>query len=130
MSNGDPKRPGEKVVLAQKLASFAELWTPRVVAELNGQQVKVAKLEGEFVWHTHEHEDELFWVIRGRLELHLRDRVVVLGPGELFVVPRGVEHRPVATELTECVLFEPASTRSTGEVDHAYTVEPDEIERI
>jgi len=120
----------DKVNLAEKLAAFDETWTPKIVAELNGQHVKVAKLEGEFVWHAHEHEDELFWVVRGELELHLRDRVVTLGPGELFVVPRGVEHKPVARERVECVLFEPASTVNTGEAGGEHTLRPDDLQRI
>ena len=100
------------------------------MAELNGQYVKVAKFEGEYVWHAHEHEDELFWVIRGELEMHLRDKVVTLGPGELCVVPRGVEHKPVAPELVECVLFEPASTVNTGETEGDYTIRPEDLQRI
>jgi mannose-6-phosphate isomerase-like protein (cupin superfamily) len=120
----------DKINLAAKLASFDETWVPKVVAELNGQQVKVAKLEGEFAWHSHAGEDELFWVLRGRLELELRDRTVVLGPGELFVVPRGVEHRPVARERVEAVLFEPATTCNTGESDDARRIDPADLERI
>ena len=105
-----------KIVLAEKFAAFTETWAPRVVGELNGQQVKVARLEGEFVWHHHEHEDELFWVVGGRLTIELRDGAVDLGPGELCIVPRGVEHRPVAHGMVEVVLFEPASTLNTGNV--------------
>jgi len=118
------------VNLASKLASFEERWVPKVVGELNGQYVKVAKFEGEYVWHSHEREDELFWVLSGRLAIELRERTVYVGPGELFIVARGVEHRPVAEKLVECVLFEPASTRNTGEVDHGYTIEPDALEKI
>lgn len=105
----------EKVVLEQKLAMFEESWSPRVVAELNGQHVKVAKLAGEFVWHEHEAEDELFLVLGGRLRMELVDRALELGPGELVVIPRGVLHRPVAID-GECavLLFEPASTVNTG----------------
>jgi mannose-6-phosphate isomerase-like protein (cupin superfamily) len=113
----------EKVNLAEKLERFEERWSPRVVADLNGQQVKVVKLEGEFVWHHHAEEDELFLVLRGRLAMHLRDRTVELGPGELLVVPRGVEHKPVALEETHVLLFEPASTLNTGNVRDARTVE-------
>jgi mannose-6-phosphate isomerase-like protein (cupin superfamily) len=113
----------EKVNLAEKLARFDERWSPRIVGELNGQHVKVVKLEGEFVWHHHEGEDELFLVLRGRLAMHLRDRVVELGPGEMVVVPRGVEHKPVALEETHVLLFEPASTLNTGNVRDARTVE-------
>lgn len=117
-----------KINLAEKLSSFTERWSPRVVAELNGQYVKLAKTEGAFVWHSHEHEDELFLVLEGQLALHLRDRVVTLGPGELFVVPRGVEHKPVGS--ASVLLFEPVATRNTGAVDEARTIEPGELERI
>jgi mannose-6-phosphate isomerase-like protein (cupin superfamily) len=117
-----------KVNLAEKLARFEERWSPRIVADLNGQQVKLVKLEGEFVWHHHADEDELFLVLRGRLAMHLRDRVVELGPGELLVVPRGVEHKPVALEETHVLLFEPAGTLNTGNVRDARTVE--RLERI
>jgi len=117
-----------RIVLAEKFASFSETWAPRVVGELNGQQVKVARLEGEFVWHHHEQEDELFWVIEGRLAIELRDGTVELGPGELCIVPRGVEHRPVAHGTVKVVLFEPASTLNTGNVRDART--RDELDRI
>jgi len=118
------------VNLAEKLASFDERWSPRVVAELNGQQVKLVKCEGEHVWHDHAGEDEMFLVLSGRLRICFRDREVLLGPGELCVVPRGVEHRPLAEGPVELLLFEPASTRSTGAVDHPYSVEPDDLPRI
>ena len=118
------------VDLAAKLASFDETWVPRIVAELNGQHVKVAKLQGEYVWHAHAEEDELFWVLTGQLRLELRDRVIELGPGQLFVVPRGTEHRPVAAELVELVLFEPASTRNTGDVDCDRTIEAPDLPHI
>ena len=106
----------EKVNLAQKFELFHDTWSPKIIAELNGQQVKLAKVEGEFDWHHHENEDELFFVVKGELILELRDQKITLGPGELFVVPRGVEHRPVASELTQILLFEPASTLNTGVV--------------
>ena len=118
------------VNLASKLDGFEERWVPKVVGELNGQYVKVAKFEGEYVWHSHENEDELFWVLSGRLAIELRGRTEYISPGEFLIVPRGVEHRPVAEQLVECVLFEPASTRNTGEVDHDYTIEPDTLEKI
>ncbi|MEO0556816.1 MAG: cupin domain-containing protein [Bacteroidota bacterium] len=108
--------------LAEKFQLFESTWTPHIVAELNGQQVKLAKLEGEFVWHDHAHEDEMFWVVEGQLRLEMRDGDVVLGPGELFVVPAGVEHRPVAEPTASVVLFEPASTAHTGDVDSDLTV--------
>ena len=108
----------EQVSLSDELAAVAEPWRPRVVARLNRQEVKVARLSGPFVWHRHE-VDELFWVLRGRLRLEIRDadgeRAVELGPGELFVVPRGLEHRPVAEEEVEVALFEPAGVVNTGD---------------
>ncbi len=118
--HGDAK---DKVNLARKLDQFADHWNPRIVGELNGQHVKLAKLEGEFVWHHHEDEDELFLVIRGRLAIHLRDRRVELEEGEFFIVPRGVEHKPVADEEAHVLLLEPASTLNTGNVRNDLTVE-------
>jgi len=117
-----------KINLEKKFAAFDDLWSPRVAAELNGQQVKLAKLHGEFVWHHHENEDELFWVVDGELRIELRDGAVTLGPGELLVVPRGVEHRPVAEEPCSVVLFEPASTLNTGNVREERT--RDRLDRI
>ena len=113
----------EKVNLALKLSRFDEPWSPRIVAELNGQHVKLAKLKGEFVWHRHEQEDELFLVLKGRLTLCFRDRDVVLEPGEMLVVPRGVEHLPVAEEEVHVLLFEPAGTLNTGDARNERTVE-------
>lgn len=118
----------QKIRLAEKLALLRQPWSPRIVGELNGQYVKLARTEGEFVWHSHEHEDELFLVLEGELALHLRDRVVTLGPGELFIVPRGVEHKPVGEACV--LLFEPCTTRNTGAVDEERTLEADELERI
>lgn len=106
----------DKLSLDAAFARIDDHWNPRIAAELNGQQVRIAKVLGTFAWHAHDREDELFLVHRGRLRLELRDRVVELGPGELFVVPRGVEHRPVADEEVELVLFEPAATVNTGNV--------------
>jgi mannose-6-phosphate isomerase-like protein (cupin superfamily) len=119
-----------KVSLREKLDSFSEHWVPKVVAELNGQYVKVAKFQGEYVWHSHANEDELFLVVKGQMKIHLRDRVVELGEGEFYVVPRGVEHKPEAENEVECVLFEPAGTRNTGGVEHQYTIEAGDLERI
>ena len=115
--------------LGDKLASFSETWSPRIVAELNGQQVKLAKLDGEFVWHRHETEDELFLVVAGRLRMRFRGGDAVLGPGQMIVVPAGVEHLPVADD-GEChvLLFEPATTLNTGDVRNERTVE--NLERI
>lgn len=103
-----------RITLTEKLGLFSSHWDPKIIAELNGQHVKLAKIKGEFVWHHHEHEDELFLVLRGSFDLHYRDRVVTLSEGELVVVPRGVEHRPVAAEECSILLFEPASTVNTG----------------
>jgi mannose-6-phosphate isomerase-like protein (cupin superfamily) len=116
----------EKVNLSEKLRLFKETWSPRVVGELNGQEVKLAKLAGEFIWHHHEHEDELFLVLHGRLAIHLRDRVVRLEEGEFFIVPRGAEHKPVAEEEAHVLVFEPASTLNTGNVRDARTVDSPE----
>jgi mannose-6-phosphate isomerase-like protein (cupin superfamily) len=113
----------DKVSLAEKLSAFEERWQPRIVGELNGQHVKVVKLQGEFVWHHHESEDELFLVLKGAMTIELRDRAVHLGEGEFFIVPRGVEHRPVAAEEAHVLLFEPASTLNTGNVRNERTYE-------
>jgi mannose-6-phosphate isomerase-like protein (cupin superfamily) len=112
----------DKVNLVEKLAKIHEHWRPKVVGELNGQEVKLVKLQGEFVWHHHEQEDELFLVVKGRIRIEFRDRVVILEQGEFLVVPRGVEHRPVADAEAEVLLFEPAATRNTGNMtDVKYT---------
>jgi mannose-6-phosphate isomerase-like protein (cupin superfamily) len=112
----------EKVNLAAKLARFSEHWSPKIVGELNGQHVKLAKLKGEFVWHHHDDEDELFLVIKGRLRMELRSGDIIIEEGEFLVVPRGVEHRPVADEEVHVLLFEPASTLNTGNVSNERTV--------
>ncbi len=104
------------VNINDKFAQFDEHWAPRIIGSLNGQHVKIAKVLGEFVWHHHEDEDELFYVVKGELQLLFRDREVTLKPGEFCVVPRGVEHKPVAKEETHLLLFEPASTLNTGNV--------------
>jgi mannose-6-phosphate isomerase-like protein (cupin superfamily) len=108
--------------LREKFAAIDEHWSPRIVAELNGQQVKLVKFRGEFVWHHHDHEDELFLVHRGSFRMEFRDHTVDLGPDEMIVVPRGVEHRPVADDEVEVVLFEPAGTLNTGNVIDERTV--------
>lgn len=120
----------QKVNLRDKLASFTDLWSPKVIGDLNGQFVKLVKMQGEYVWHLHADEDELFFVIDGHMDLHLRDGIVSLDPGEYCVVPRGVEHKPAADELTSILLFEPAATRNTGNVDHSYTIEAEDLDRI
>jgi mannose-6-phosphate isomerase-like protein (cupin superfamily) len=117
----------EKVNLAEKLAHFDEHWSPKIVAELNGQHVKLVKLLGGFSWHHHDEEDELFLVIEGRLGMEFRDRGVWLEEGEMIVVPRGVEHRPVAEEEVHVMLFEPASTLNTGNVRNELTTEAERI---
>lgn len=116
-----PAPASAPVNIAAKLSQFSELWSQKKVAVLNDYEVKLAKLKGEFVWHTHEDTDELFLVISGRLTIQLRDGDVVLEPGELFVVPRGVEHCPVADEETAILLFEPAGTINTGDAGGAMT---------
>lgn len=115
-----------KVVLAEKLALVDRPWDPKIVAELNGQQVRIAKLAGPFVWHRHEAEDELFLLLAGKLRIELRDGAVELEPGELVVVPRGIEHRPVADGEAHVLLFEPASTLNTGNMRDERTVESPE----
>ena len=118
--------PNDKGNLVDKLQQFTEHWSPRIVGELNGQHVKLAKLEGEFPWHHHQHEDELFLVLDGHLTIHLRDRTVELDEGEFFIVPRGVEHKPVAAVEPHVMLFEPASTLNTGNVRSNLTVDEPE----
>jgi mannose-6-phosphate isomerase-like protein (cupin superfamily) len=111
-----------KASLVEKFAAIDEHWRPKVVAALNGQELKLAKLCGVFPWHHHEHEDELFLVWRGQMVIEFRDRRVLLQPGELCVVPRGVEHRTMADAEAEVLIFEPAATRNTGNiVDHRFT---------
>ena len=111
------------VNLGEKLSLFVDHWRPRVVGELNGQHVKLVKLLGEFVWHHHDHEDELFLVVKGRFRMEFRDRHVWLEEGEFLIVPRGIEHRPVAVEEVHVLLFEPASTLNTGNVRDERTVD-------
>jgi mannose-6-phosphate isomerase-like protein (cupin superfamily) len=106
----------EKVNLAERLSRITEHWRPKVVGELNGQEVKLVKFQGTFVWHHHEREDELFFGVLGRFRVEFRDRTVELGPGEFIVVPRGVEHRTAADEEAAILVFEPAGTPNTGNV--------------
>jgi GrpB-like predicted nucleotidyltransferase (UPF0157 family)/mannose-6-phosphate isomerase-like protein (cupin superfamily) len=112
----------EKVNLGEKFARFTDQWKPKIVGELNGQQVKLVKFQGPFVWHHHDHEDELFLVVKGRFRMEFRERHVWLEEGEFLIVPRGVEHRPVAEEEAHVLLFEPASTLNTGNVRNERTV--------
>ena len=106
----------EKVNVAQKLSTFSDYFNPRVAGELNGQQVKLVKFQGEFVWHHHDNEDELFYVVKGSFDMHLRDKIITINAGEFLIMPRGVEHKPVAKEEVEIMLFEPATTLNTGNI--------------
>jgi mannose-6-phosphate isomerase-like protein (cupin superfamily) len=111
-----------KVNLDERLSRIPDHWQPRIVAELNGQHVKLARLLGEFTWHSHQDEDELFLVLEGSLRMELRDGAIVVEPGEFLVVPRGVEHRPVADDEVRVLLFEPAGTLNTGDADDPRTI--------
>jgi mannose-6-phosphate isomerase-like protein (cupin superfamily) len=117
----------EKVNLERAFASFDEAWRPRIAAELNGQEVKLVKLRGAFEWHHHDGEDELFLVVKGRLRMELKGGDVVLEEGEMLVVPRGVEHRPVAEEEAHVLLFEPAGTVNTGNLRNERTAQPERL---
>ena len=118
----------EKVNLVDKLGSFKEHWSPKIVGDLNGHQVKLVKFQGPFVWHHHDHEDELFLVVKGRFRMELKDRHIWIEEGEFIIIPRGVEHRPVADEEAHVLLFEPASTLNTGNVRNERTL--DRLEKI
>jgi mannose-6-phosphate isomerase-like protein (cupin superfamily) len=122
MSEQKRTTPIAKISLAEKFAAIHDQWNPRVVGELNGQQVKLVKLRGAFVWHHHEHEDELFLVHRGSFRMEFRDRTIELAPGDILIVPRGVEHRPVADAEVEVLLFEPSTTLNTGNLVNERTV--------
>lgn len=111
----------DKVNLSEKLSQFNDYYNPRIVGELNGQQVKLAKLKGEFIWHKHDEEDELFLVIKGTLKMEYRNKTVDINEGEFIIVPRGTEHKPVADEEVHILLFEPASTLNTGNVHNEMT---------
>jgi mannose-6-phosphate isomerase-like protein (cupin superfamily) len=118
----------EKVNLTEKFSTIDELWSPRIVGELNGQYVKLVKFQGPFTWHHHQDEDEMFFVHKGRFRMEFRDRNVELAPGDFLIVPRGVEHRPVADLEAEVMLFEPVSTLNTGNVVNEHTIR--ELKRI
>lgn len=107
----------DKVVIKEKFELFDEYWNPKIVGELNGQCVKLAKFKGEFVWHQHENEDEMFMVMRGHLKIRLRDKDIELNEGEFLIIPKGVEHLPIAEEEVHVMLFEPKTTINTGEVE-------------
>jgi len=111
-----------KVNLSEKFALFVEHWNPKVVGELNGQQVKLVKFKGPFVWHHHEAEDELFYVVKGSFDMEFRDRTVTINEGEFIIVPKGIEHRPNAPEEVQILLFEPATTLNTGNTENERTV--------
>lgn len=119
----------EKVNIADKLSQFSDYFNPRIAGELNGQQacqpwlVKLVKFKGEFVWHHHDNEDELFYVVKGSFEMHLRDKVVTVNEGEFIIMPHGVEHKPVANEEVEIMLFEPGTTLNTGNIKNELTKE-------
>jgi mannose-6-phosphate isomerase-like protein (cupin superfamily) len=111
----------DKVNISEKLSQINDYYNPRIIGELNGQDVKAVKLMGEFVWHHHDNEDELFLVIKGKLKMEFRDKIVEVMPGEFIIVPKGVEHKPVAEDEVHILLFEPASTLNTGNVENERT---------
>ena len=111
------------ISIQKKFGLFEDQWSPKIIAQLNGQDVKLAKIQGEFLWHAHDEQDELFHVIQGRMTMEFRDRKVDVGPGEIIVVPKGVEHRPVTDEEVWILLFEPQDTHHTGGVESDRTVE-------
>ncbi len=117
----------EKINIKEKFTLFSEYWTPNIIAKLNGQAVKIAKIKGPFIWHHHENEDELFLVIKGQLKMEFRDKTEILNEGDIIVVPKGVEHRPVAEEECHILMFEPESTLNTGNVENDRTVEAVEL---
>jgi mannose-6-phosphate isomerase-like protein (cupin superfamily) len=111
----------DKINIAEKLSLFNDYWNPRIAGELNGQQVKLVKFKGEFVWHKHDNEDEMFYVLKGKFNMEFRDKTVTLNENEFLIVPKGVEHRPVAAEEVWVMLFEPAATLNTGNTEGALT---------
>jgi mannose-6-phosphate isomerase-like protein (cupin superfamily) len=118
----------EKININNKLTQFSEHWSPKIIGELNGQHVKLAKFLGEFVWHKHDYEDEMFMVIHGEFQMHLRDKVIELKQGEFIIIPKGTEHKPVAPEEVHVLLFEPATTINTGDQINELTMtKPEKI---
>ena len=118
----------EKVNIAEKLTRIQDFWNPHIVGELNGQHVKLSKLKGEFVWHKHDNEDEMFLIINGNFKMELRDNTIEVKPGEFIIIPKGVEHRPVADGEVHLMLFEPAGTLNTGNIKNEFTRE--QLEKI
>lgn len=118
----------EKINIAEKLNQIQELWSPHIIGELNDQHIKLARIKGEFIWHKHHEEDEMFYVLSGQMTIEFRDHSVVLNPGEFIIVPRGIEHRPVAKEETTILLFEPSTTINTGNKKNELT--RDQLKRI
>lgn len=118
----------QKVNLSEKFSLFQDHWNPRIVGELNGQQVKLVKFKGEFVWHKHDDEDEMFFVVSGKFKMELRDKTIEIGEGEFLIVPKGTEHRPVAADEVSVMLFEPATTLNTGDAKGELTKE--KLEKI
>ena len=111
----------KKINISQKLAQFNDHWNPRIIGELNKQHVKLAKIKGEFIWHKHDHEDEMFLVLKGTLKIEFRDRTETIQENEIIIVPKGVEHKPIAEEEVSIMLFEPATTINTGDLDNERT---------
>tara|TARA_B100001287_G_scaffold86963_1_gene72806 strand:+ start:1496 stop:1855 length:360 start_codon:yes stop_codon:yes gene_type:complete len=111
----------KKINISQKLAQFNDHWNPRIIGELNKQHVKLAKIKGEFIWHKHDHEDEMFLVLKGTLKIEFRDRTETIQENEIIIVPKGVEHKPIAEEEVSIMLFEPATTINTGELENERT---------
>ena len=111
----------EKINISQKLAQFKDHWNPRIIGELNQQHVKLAKLKGEFIWHKHDDEDEMFLVLKGTLKIEFRDRTETIQENEIIIVPKGVEHKPIAEQEVSIMLFEPATTINTGDLDNERT---------
>ena len=111
----------KKINISQKLALINDHWNPKIIGELNHQHVKLAKLKGEFIWHKHDNEDEMFLVLKGTLQIEFRDRIETINKNEMIIVPRGIEHKPIAEKEVSIMLFEPASTINTGELENKFT---------
>ena len=118
----------EVVNIKEKFTLFTEQWSPKIIGQLNGQDVKLAKIQGEFVWHDHKNEDELFYIIKGTLKIEFRDKMITLHEGDMLIIPKGVEHKPIAEEEVWVLLFEPSNIKHTGDVEHELT--KDKFEKI